>query len=77
VRDVVAPAPPAPPPIEQEEQSAVSDVIVEYCGSAVALLHRAVSGRHYTFSPARRARRVSAQDAARMLLDEDFRLPRK
>jgi hypothetical protein len=55
---------PVPPP----------DVVVEYCGDATALLHRAVSGRLYTFSSARRARRVSPRDAALLLLDQDFRL---
>lgn len=62
------------PPVEEDEQSAASDVIVEYCGDAPALLHRAVSGRLYTFSLARRARRVSLRDAAQLLLDQDFRL---
>jgi hypothetical protein len=73
-RDVAAPA---RPPAEPAEQPADSDVIVEYCGTAAALLHHAVSGRRYTFSPARRARRVSARDAAQLLLDEDFRLPQQ
>lgn len=80
LRRPVAAVPPRdvePPPVKQEMQSAVSEVIVEYCGSAVALLHRAVSGRRYTFSSARRARPVAARDAAQMLRDEDFRLPRQ
>jgi hypothetical protein len=58
-------------------QSAASDVVVEYCGDAPAVVHRAASGRLYTFSLARRARSVSAHDAAQLLLDQDFRLLRQ
>jgi hypothetical protein len=50
------------------------DLLVEYRGTAAALLHRAVSGRVYTFSLARRVRSVPADDATQLLLDPRFQL---
>lgn len=65
----------APPLVELNEPlPAAAEVVVEYCGVAAVVLHRAVSGRSYTFSAARRTRSVSASDVADMLLDADFRL---
>jgi hypothetical protein len=48
--------------------------MVEYRGPLGALLHRAASGRLYTFTHARRARSVAAADASLLLHDRDFRL---
>ena len=48
--------------------------MVEYRGPLGALLHRAPSGRLYTFTHARRARSVAAADASLLLHDRDFRL---
>jgi hypothetical protein len=63
--------------VEEGERPAASDVAVEYRGDAPVVLHRALSGRLYTFSPARRVRSVSARDAPALLLDRDFRLWRE
>jgi hypothetical protein len=62
----------APPP--REARPAEPDVMVEYRGPLGALLHRAASGRLYTFTHARRARSVAAADASLLLHDRDFRL---
>ena len=72
----VAPADPAhggaPPP--RVKTPAEPEVMVEYRGPLGALLHRAASGRLYTFTHARRVRSVAAADASLLLHDRDFRL---
>ena len=72
----VAPAEPdpdgSPPP--REARPAEPEVTVEYLGPLGALLHRAASGRLYTFTHARRARSVASADAPLLLQDRDFRL---
>lgn len=49
-----------------------TSVMVEYRGIATAVLHRASSGRLYTFSLAHPARLIRAADAGQLLLNQDF-----
>ena len=73
-RGTASVAPPAaPPPEPPEEPPAGPAVRIEYRGTSAARVHRGTSGRIYTFTHARRTRSVAAGDAARLLLDGDFR----
>ena len=62
-----------PPPEPPEDPRAGTAVLIEYRGVSPARLHRAASGRIYTFTHARRMRSVAAADAPDLLQDGDFR----
>lgn len=58
---------------EGEVRSEAGSVMVEYRGGSPAVLHLAASGRLYTFSLVRPVRSIPAADAAKLLLNQDFR----
>jgi hypothetical protein len=79
LRVVASPSTPSPPPerepeLEPADRLVPGTVPVAYHGRAGAVLRRGPSGRLYTFSAARPARAVLADDAAALLHDPDFRL---
>jgi len=77
-RTQIAAAPADPVPAGSPPPRAAAppepEVMVEYRGALGALVHRAASGRLYTFTHARRARSVASADAPLLLQDRDFRL---
>jgi hypothetical protein len=73
-----SPEPPvAAPPAHEPDSHTGDDLEVEYRGTEPILLRVAASGRAYTFSLARRVRKVPALDAERLASSPLFRLAQR
>ena len=73
-----SPEPPvAAPPTRTPDPRSGDDLEVEYRGTEPILLRVAASGRAYTFSLARRVRKVPARDAERLASNPLFRLAQR
>lgn len=67
----------AAPPTREPDPDTRDDLEVEYRGTEPILLRVAASGRAYTFSLARRVRKVPALDAERLASSPLFRLAQR